>query len=94
MCPTSLLPSPNGESVEGSPRREVLIGTHCFLLRSPSFSNLVLQEERVTRLMAEKQTADFVYLDFVRAFDSVVHRFLLGKLKSSGIDRAVLNWIE
>ncbi len=28
------------------------------------------------------------------AFDFVKHRFLLAKLKSSGIDGAVLNWIE
>ncbi len=36
---------------------------------------------------------DLVYLDFANAFDSVSHRFLLAKLKSSGIDGAVLNWI-
>ncbi len=29
---------------------------------------------------------DLVYLDFAKAFDSVNHRFLLAKLKSSGID--------
>ncbi len=37
---------------------------------------------------------DLVYLDFAKAFDSVNHRFLLAKLKSSGIDGAVLNWIK
>ncbi len=37
---------------------------------------------------------DLVYLDFGKAFDSVNHRFLLAKLKASGIDGAVLNWIE
>ncbi len=37
---------------------------------------------------------DLVYLDFTKAFDSVKHRFLLAKLKSSGIDGAVLNWIK
>ncbi len=43
--------------------------------------------------MDEGYTVDFVYLDFAKAFDSVNHRFLLAKLKSSGIDGAVLNWI-
>ncbi len=37
---------------------------------------------------------DLVYLDFAKTFDSVNHRFLLAKLKSSGIDGAVLNWIK
>ncbi len=35
-----------------------------------------------------------VYLDFAKAFTSVKPRFLLAKLKSSGIDGAVLNWIK
>ncbi len=37
---------------------------------------------------------DLVYLDFAKAFDSVNHGFLLAKLKASGIDGAVLNWIK
>ncbi len=57
-------------------------------------SNLILQEERVTRLMDEGHTVDLFYLDFARAFDSVNHRFLFAKLKSSGIDGSVLNWIR
>ncbi len=36
---------------------------------------------------------ELVNLDFAKAFDSVNHRFLIAKLKSSGIDGAVLNWI-
>ncbi len=38
--------------------------------------------------MDEEHTADLAYLD------SVKHRFILAKLKSSGIDAAVLNWIK
>ncbi len=41
--------------------------------------DLLLQEENVTRLMDEKHTADFVKLDFAKAFDSVYHRFLPAK---------------
>ncbi len=39
-------------------------------------------------------TVDIVYLDFAKALHSTNHRFLLTKLKSSGIDGAVLNWIK
>ncbi len=44
--------------------------------------------------MDEEHTVDLVYLDFAKAFDWIKHRFLLAKLKSSGIDEAVLNWIN
>ncbi len=37
---------------------------------------------------------DLDYLDFTLSINSVNHRFLLAKLKSSGIDRAVLNCIK
>ncbi len=44
--------------------------------------------------MDEGHTVELVYLVFAKAFDSANHRFLLAKLKSSGIDGAVLNWIK
>ncbi len=53
----------------------------------------MIQEERVTRLLDEGHTVDLVYHDFATAFDSVNRRFLLAKLKASGIDGAVLNRI-
>ncbi len=33
-------------------------------------------------------------MDFAKTYDSVNHRFPLAKVKSSGIDGAVLNWIK
>ncbi len=41
--------------------------------------------------MDEGHTVDLVSLDFAKAFDSVNHRFLPARMKSSGIDGAVLN---
>ncbi len=67
---------------------------HGFLPRRYCLSNLILQEERVTRLLDEGHTVDLVYFDFAEAFDSVNHRFLLAKLRSYGIDGAVLNKIK
>ncbi len=67
---------------------------HGLLPRRYSLYKHILQEERVTRLLDEGHTVDLVYLDFAKAFNSVNHRFLLAKLKSSGIDGAVLNWIK
>ncbi len=45
-------------------------------------------------VLDEGHTLDLVYINFAKAFNSVKHRFLLAKLKSSGINGAVLNWIK
>ena len=37
---------------------------------------------------------DTIYFDFAKAFDSVPHKKLLGKLKSHGINGKVLQWIK
>ena len=37
---------------------------------------------------------DVAYLDFSKAFDSVIHSKLLLKLKIVGIDGLILNWVE
>ncbi len=74
-----------------SETRSLSPSQHGFLPRRSCLSNLILQEERVTSLLDEGHTVDSVYLDFTKAFDSVNHRFLLAKLKSSGTDGAVLN---
>ncbi len=44
--------------------------------------------------MDEGHTVGLDHLDLANAFDFVKYRFLRAKLKSSGIDGAVLNWIK
>ncbi len=52
------------------------------------------KEEPVTRFVDEGHTVEEVYFDFPKTFDSVNHRFLLAKMKYSGKDGAVLNWMK
>ena len=42
----------------------------------------------------QKVQIDMVVLDFAKAFDTVPHRSLLGKLQHYGIGKAILNWVS
>ena len=44
--------------------------------------------------LRSRKAVDVIYLDFAKAFDSVVHSKLLAKLNSYGINNMVLKWIE
>ena len=61
--------------------------------RSTTLQLLNFLEECID-VYASNGVTDVVYLDFAKAFDSVPHRRLLGKLKAHGIDGEILRWIE
>ena len=44
--------------------------------------------------MDEGKAVDVVYLDFSKAFDTVSHSILLGKLAAHGLDRYNLLWVR
>jgi len=45
-------------------------------------------------VLDNKQFLDVAYIDFAKAFDSVVHSKLLVKLRCIGIDGSLLSWIR
>ena len=57
-------------------------------------TNLISFYDWVTSLVDEGRAVDVVYLDFSKAFDTVSHRLLLGKLAACGLDRYTLLWIR
>lgn len=57
-------------------------------------TNLISFYDWVARLVDEGRAVDVVYLDFSKAFDTVSHRLLLGKLAAHGLDRYTLLWVR
>ncbi len=57
-------------------------------------TNLISFYDWVTRLVDEGKAVDVVYLDFSKAFDTVSHSILLGKLAACGLGRYTLLWIK
>jgi len=42
----------------------------------------------------DKRAVDVAYLDFSKAFDTVSHNILIGKLRKGGLDEWSVRWIE
>eukprot|EP00918_Siedleckia_nematoides_P047891 GHVU01104904.1.p1 GENE.GHVU01104904.1~~GHVU01104904.1.p1 ORF type:complete len:259 (+),score=26.37 GHVU01104904.1:1627-2403(+) len=61
--------------------------------RSTTLQLLVTLEEW-TKTLDEGGSVGAVYMDFMKAFDTVPHKRLLGKLEHYGIRGDILNWIE
>ena len=67
---------------------------HGFLTKHSTNSNILecLHDWNISLNTAKQQ--DVAYIDFARAFDSVVHSKLLFKLRSYGITGNLYNWIS
>ena len=67
---------------------------HGFLSKHSTSTQLLECVNDLTIQISKKNQVDIAYLDFAQAFDSIVHKKLLFKLKAYGVDGLLLNWIE
>ncbi len=67
---------------------------HGFLSKHSTSTNLLESSYDWTLALDSRKPVDIVYIDFSRAFDSVVHSKLLYKLNSIGITDKLLSWIS
>ena len=67
---------------------------HGFLSGRSTSTNLLEALNIWIELMQHDIPVDILYLDYAKAFDTIPHQRLLQKLKSLGIQGAILKWIE
>ncbi|PKU29842.1 rna-directed dna polymerase from mobile element jockey- hypothetical protein [Limosa lapponica baueri] len=57
-------------------------------------TNLIAFYDGMTCWIEEGRAVDVVYLDFSKAFDTVSHSILIGKLRKCGLEKWTVRWIE
>ena len=67
---------------------------HGFVHGRSCATNLLEVLDDWTRILDEGGTVDAIYLDFMKAFDSVPHQCLLRKLESYGIHGKIIMWLK
>ena len=67
---------------------------HGFINGRSTTTQLLVYLDICTRSIVDGHVIDVIYLDFWKAFDTVPHRRLLGKLESYGIKGDILLWIK
>ena len=85
-------------------KREIMSHLHEQRLLSPkqygfisgrsTITQLLMYLDKCMKTIVDGGVVDCIYMDFSKAFDSVPHRRLIGKLESYGIKGKMLNWIR
>ena len=66
---------------------------HGFISGRSTVTQLLNYLDKCAKAAAEGNVIDTIYLDFMKAFDTVPHKRLMGKLKVYGIDGNIRKWI-
>ena len=78
----------------GSYQKVIRSSQHGFTKGKSCLTNLIAFYDDMTGWVDAGRAVDVVYLDFSKAFDTVSHNILLGKLSKCGLDEWSVKWIE
>jgi len=67
---------------------------HGFIKGISSFTILITFYDGMTGWVDEGRAVDVVCLDFRKAFDTISHNILIGKLRKCGLDNWTVRWIK
>lgn len=67
---------------------------HGFVRNRSTVTNLMIYETEVLRALESRLQLDSIYTDFSKAFDTVNHRVLLGKLGEFGFSDDLVKWFS
>lgn len=67
---------------------------HGFVMGKSTLSNLLESIDAINEFLTEGNSADILYLDFSKAFDTVSHYRLLIKMKNLGISNNIINVVK
>ena len=67
---------------------------HGFLRKRSCVTQLLSSFHSIGQKLDKNTQTDILYLDFAKAFDSVDHSILLGKLKAYGVSGRLLDWFS
>ena len=75
-------------------KKVITSSQHGFTKGKSCLTNLIAFYDGMIGWRDEGGAVDVVYLDFSKAFDTVSHNILLGKLRKCGLDEWTVRWIE
>ncbi|GAB0177989.1 mitochondrial enolase superfamily member 1 [Grus japonensis] len=75
-------------------KKVIRSGQHEFTKGKSCLTNLIAFYDDMTGCIDEGRAVDVVYFDFSKAFDTVSHNILIGKLRKCGLDEWTVRWVE
>ncbi|GAB0209970.1 mitochondrial enolase superfamily member 1 [Grus japonensis] len=89
-------PLKEGSDLKGHVEEKEVIGSsqHGFTKGKSCLTNLIAFYDGMTGWVDEGRAVDVVYLEFSKAFDTMSHNILIGKLRKCGLDEWTVKWVE